>query len=57
LQQAVTAAAKSKPVTEFLEQMGFDSYTLDSAQLAARIRDETARWAPVVKQSGFELDN
>jgi tripartite-type tricarboxylate transporter receptor subunit TctC len=57
LQQSVTAAAKSKPVTEFLEQMGFDSYTLDSAQLAARIREETARWAPVVKQSGFELDN
>ena len=57
LQQAVTAAAKSKPVTDFLEQMGFDSYILDSAQLSARIREETARWAPVVKQSGFELDN
>lgn len=57
LQQSITVAAKSKPVTEFLEQMGFDSYTLSSAQLAARIGEETARWAPVVKQSGFELDN
>ena len=57
LQQSILAAAKSKPVTDFLEQMGFDSYTLDSAQLASRIREETARWAPVVKQSGFELDN
>ena len=57
LQQSVHAAMKAKPVAEFLEQMGFDSYTLDSAQLASRIREETARWAPVVKQSGFELDN
>ncbi len=57
LQQMVHAAMKAKPVGDFLEQMGFDSYTLDSAQLASRIRDETARWAPIVKQSGFELDN
>lgn len=57
LQQSITTAAKAKPVTDFLEQMGFDSYTLDSAQLAARMREETARWAPIVKQSGFELDN
>lgn len=57
LQQLVHTAMKAKPVTEFLEQMGFDSYTLESAQLASRIREETARWAPIVKQSGFELDN
>ena len=42
LQQLVHAAMKAKPVTEFLEQMGFDSYTLDTAQLAGRIREETA---------------
>ena len=57
LQQSVHAAMKAKPVTEFLEQMGFDSYALSSAELAGRIREETARWAPIVKQSGFELDN
>lgn len=57
LQQSVHAALKTKPVTEFLEQMGFDSYALSSAELAERIRQETARWEPVVKQSGFQLDN
>ena len=55
-QQAVHAALKTKPVTEFFEQMGFDSYALSSAELASRIREETAHWAPIVKQSGFELD-
>lgn len=57
LQQMVHAAMKAKPVAEFLEQMGFDGYTLDSKQLASRIQEETARWAPIVKQSGFQLDN
>lgn len=57
LQQSVHAALKATPVTEFLEKMGFDAYALSSADLAGRIREETARWAPVVKQSGFQLDN
>lgn len=57
LQQSVHTAMKAKPVAEFFEQMGFDSYALSSAELAGRIREETARWAPIVKQSGFELDN
>lgn len=57
LQQSVHAALKAKPVTEFLEQMGFDGYALSSAELATRIREETVRWEPVVKQSGFQLDN
>lgn len=57
LQQAAHAAMKDKGFTDSLEQLGFDSYQLTSAELAARIQEETARWAPVVKASGFQMDN
>jgi tripartite-type tricarboxylate transporter receptor subunit TctC len=57
LQQLVHTAMKTKSVADYLEQMGFDSYTLDSKQFTGQIKEELARWAPVVKQSGFELEN
>ena len=41
---------------EALTQMGFDTYMLSSAELAARIKSETEYWGPIAKASGFTID-
>ncbi len=53
LREAAYAAMRDKAFTDSLDQMGFDPYQLPSDELARRITAETAKWAPIVKASGF----
>jgi len=56
LRQATHAAMKDPAFGEALTQMGFDTYTLSSTELAARIKSETEYWGPIAKSSGFIID-
>ncbi len=56
LRQATHAAMKEPAFGEALTQMGFDTYTLSSTELAARIKSETEYWGPIAKSSGFIID-
>lgn len=57
MQKACHAAMQDASLKKLLEELGFDLYQLTGAELTERMRAETARWAPVVKASGFQLDN
>jgi tripartite-type tricarboxylate transporter receptor subunit TctC len=39
-----------------LEGIGMDTVTMSPEQFAQFIKDEVARWAPVVKASGARVD-
>ena len=56
LQTTAHAALKDPSFGEALTQMGFDTYMLSSAELAARIKSETEYWGPIAKASGFTID-
>lgn len=56
LQTMTHAAMKDPSFGEALTQMGFDTYMLSSAELAARIKSETEYWGPIAKASGFTID-
>lgn len=56
LQTTAHAAMKDPSFGEALTQMGFDTYMLSSAELAARIKSETEYWGPIAKASGFTID-
>ena len=44
-------------IRERLEQMGFDVSAQSGAEFAASLRDGEARWAKVVKATGFKAAN
>ena len=53
LNQAITRASRSPDAKEKLGAMGVDLVNSTPEQFAAVIRDETARWAKVIKAAGI----
>lgn len=56
LQNLTHEAVKDPSFVEALTKMGFDAYTLSSAEFAARIKQETEHWGPIAKASGFVIE-
>ncbi|MSQ73288.1 MAG: tripartite tricarboxylate transporter substrate binding protein [Betaproteobacteria bacterium] len=54
--QVIVAALSQPEVRERLTGIGLDPVTLSPEQFAAFIREEIAKWAPVVKASGARVD-
>lgn len=53
LSQAMHAASKSQAMIDSLAKFGTEPAFMPPAEFAAWIKDEIARWGPVVKASGF----
>jgi tripartite-type tricarboxylate transporter receptor subunit TctC len=51
------AALKDPAITEALDKLGFEPLNLSTAEFAARIKQETAFWQPIVKASGFTAED
>jgi tripartite-type tricarboxylate transporter receptor subunit TctC len=56
LQAEIAAAVNGPPIRERLVSMGTDPLNESSAQFAAMLREETGRYARVIKSSGITLD-
>lgn len=56
LSTAIASAIKAPEVNERLLALGLEPAGSTPGELAAREAEETARWAPVVKASGFRAD-
>ena len=56
LSSAVAGAIKSPDVAERLVKMGLEPVGSTADELARRMQDDSARWGPVVKASGFTAD-
>lgn len=56
LSAAVAGAIKTPEVSDRLVKMGLEPVGSTAEELAKRMRDDAARWAPVVKASGFTAD-
>jgi tripartite-type tricarboxylate transporter receptor subunit TctC len=56
LAAAVAQALRAPEVVERLQALGLEPVGSTPDELAARIAEDTARWAPVVKASGFRAD-
>lgn len=56
LQNLTHEAVKDPSFVEALTKMGFDTYTLSSAEFASRIKQETEHWGPIAKASGFVIE-
>ena len=54
---AIAEAAKSSHMIENLAKVGNTTAFQTPAQFAATVRADLARWAPVVKASGFVADD
>lgn len=53
LESAFIKAARQPRVVEALNQLEFDSLVLDAKTTRSRLEDDTRRWGPVVKASGY----
>ena len=53
IQNALRDALASKEVLEGLVKLGITPNFVPSAEFSGRIKEETDRWAVVVKESGF----
>lgn len=56
LAAAIGQAVRAPEVTERLLALGLEPAGSSPDELAARIAEDTARWAPVVRASGFRAD-
>ena len=56
LNAAINRALAQPEVRERLVRLGLEPSGGSAAELAARMAQDTARWAPVVKASGFKAD-
>jgi tripartite-type tricarboxylate transporter receptor subunit TctC len=56
LAAAVAQALRAPEVVERLQALGLEPVGSTPDELAKRVADDTARWAPVVKASGFRAD-
>jgi len=56
LSAAIAAAIKAPEVNERLLALGLEPVGSTPDELAARIAEDSARWAPIVKASGFRAD-
>ena len=54
LEAAVLRALAQAPVRAKIEEAGFRVTALGREAFAARLRDETARWAGIVRATGFQ---
>ena len=54
---AVRAALSAPDVVEALAKMGLEARPSTPAELAALLKKDTERWAPLVKQIGFTADS
>lgn len=57
VESAIKAAMATAAVREGIEKLFLTQDYLPAAQLAKDIRSESAHWAPIVKESGFLLDD
>ena len=56
LSSAAAGAIKSPDVSDRLIKMGLEPVGSSAEELARRMQEDTARWGPVVKSSGFTAD-
>lgn len=56
LSRAIASAIKAPEVNERLLAIGLEPVGSTPDELASRMAEDTARWAPVVKASGFRAD-
>ncbi|RZL91419.1 MAG: tripartite tricarboxylate transporter substrate binding protein [Variovorax sp.] len=56
LQREMAAVMATDEIKKRMEADGADARTTSSAEFAALIKSDTAKWAPVVKASGASLD-
>ena len=57
LSAAIAEAVKSSPMTESLAKIGNLPSFQTPAEFAAVVKADVARWAPVVKASGFVAED
>jgi hypothetical protein len=57
LSSAFGAAIRTPEVTERLYKIGFEPVGSSADELAKRMAEDRARWAPIVKASGFSVDH
>ena len=57
LSAAIAEAAKSSHMIENLAKVGNTTAFQTPGQFAATVRADLARWAPIVKASGFVADD
>jgi tripartite-type tricarboxylate transporter receptor subunit TctC len=57
LAAAIADAAKSDDVVQAYEKFGVEPASSTPASFAATVRDDIARWAPIVKASGFTAED
>ena len=56
LSTAIASAIKAPEVSERLLAIGLEPVGSTPDELASRVAEDTARWAPIVKASGFRAD-
>lgn len=56
LNSAIAQALKAKPLVEGLQKLSFEIAGESPAEFAAIVKSELERWGPIVKASGFSLD-
>ena len=54
---AIRAALAAPDVIEGLEVMGLEAKSSTSAELAAMLKTDSERWAPIIKSIGFSADS
>jgi tripartite-type tricarboxylate transporter receptor subunit TctC len=52
----LSAIVKLPEVHDRLEQLGYDTIGTTPVEYAEQLREEAARWGPVVKAIGLSLD-
>jgi len=57
LSSAIASAIKAPEVNERLLALGLEPVGSTPDELARRVAEDTARWAPIVKASGFRADD
>lgn len=56
LNTAIAQALKARPLVEGLQKLSFEIAGESPAEFAAIVKSELERWGPIVKASGFSLD-
>jgi tripartite-type tricarboxylate transporter receptor subunit TctC len=56
LSAAIASAIKSPEISARLLALGLEPVGSTPDELATRVAEDTARWAPIVKASGFRAD-
>ena len=57
LHATTSSAVKEASFADSLAQLGFEPYQLPQAEFAARIKEESAKWGPIVAASGFSAES